>query len=64
VSFHAQIPTAPNTDVLQRIDGAPEVMDAIRARIKPGTVLVTTDLAATPDPRSGTGFTVIDRPTS
>jgi hypothetical protein len=49
VSFHAQpsIPTAPNTDVLQRIDGAPEVMDAIRARIKPGTVLITTDLAAT-----------------
>lgn len=39
-------------------------MDAIRARIKPGTVLVTTDLAATPDPRSGTGFTVMDPPTS
>ena len=66
VSFHAEpsIPTAPNTDVLQRIDGAPEVMDAIRARIEPGTVLVTTDLAATPDPRSGTGFTVMDPPTS
>jgi hypothetical protein len=50
--------------VLQRIDGAPEVMDAIRARIKPVTVLVTTDLAGTPDPRSGTGFTVMDPPTS
>jgi hypothetical protein len=28
-------------------------MDAIRERIKPGTVLVTTDLPATPDTRSG-----------
>jgi hypothetical protein len=37
-------------------------MGAIRARIKPGTVLVTTDLAAIPDTR--TGFTVMDAPTS
>jgi hypothetical protein len=39
-------------------------MDAIRARIKPGTVLVTTDLAAMPETRSGTGFKVMDAPTS
>ena len=47
MGFHADpsVPTAPNTDVLQRIDGAPDVMDVIRDRIKPGTVLVTTDSA-------------------
>ena len=45
MGFHAEssIPAAPNTDVLQRIDGAPEVMDAIRARGKPGPALVTGD---------------------
>jgi hypothetical protein len=57
-------PTAPDTNVLQRIDGAPDVMDVIRDRIKPGTVLVTTDLPATPETRSGQGFTVMDAPTS
>jgi hypothetical protein len=64
MGFHAG-PTAPataGTDLLQRIDGAPEVMDAIRARIKPGTVLVTTDLAATPDTRSGDDLVVMDSP--
>jgi hypothetical protein len=50
--------------VLQRIDGAPDVMDVIRDRIKPGTVLVTTDLSASPETRSGSGFTVMDAPTS
>jgi hypothetical protein len=42
MGFHAgpSVPTAPDTDVLQRIDGAPDVMDVIRDRIKPGTVLV------------------------
>ena len=58
------VPTAPNTDVLQRIDGAPDVMDVIRDRIKPGTVLVTTDSPAQPDTRSGSGFTVMDAPSS
>jgi hypothetical protein len=50
MGFHADpsVPIAPNTDVLQRIDGAPDVMDVIRERIKPGTVLVTTDSPATP----------------
>ena len=45
MGFHAD-PTAPmgtNTNVLQRIDGAPDVMDVVKDRIKPGTVLVTTD---------------------
>ena len=58
------LPTATNTNVLQRIDGAPDVMDVIRDRIKPGTVLVTTDSPATPETRSGSGFTVMDAPSS
>jgi hypothetical protein len=66
MGFHADpsVPTAPDTDVLQRIDGAPDVMNAIRDRIEPGTVLVTTDLPATPETRSGHGFTVMDAPSS
>jgi hypothetical protein len=66
MGFHAgpSVPTAPDTDVLQRIDGAPDVMDVIRDRIKPGTVLVTTDLPASPETRSGSGFTVMDAPSS
>ena len=51
---------APNTSLIQRIDGAPEVMEAIRKLIVPGTVLVTTDLPATPDTRSVKDFTVMD----
>ena len=66
MGFHAEpgVPTAPNTGVLQRIDGAPEVMDAIRTRIKPGTVLVTTDLPATPDTHSDKSLVVMDSPGS
>ena len=64
MGFHADpaLATTPNADVLQRIDGAPGVMDAVRARIKPGTVLVTTDLPATPDTRSGGNLVVMDSP--
>jgi L,D-transpeptidase catalytic domain len=54
--------SAPNTLVLERIEGSPEVMDAIQRRIKPGTVLVTTDLPATPDTRSDKSFVVMDGP--
>ena len=66
MGFHADptVPMAPNTNVLQRIDGAPDVMDVIRDRIKPGTVLVTTDSPATPDTRSGGNFTVMNAPSS
>jgi hypothetical protein len=35
--------------VLERIEGSDEVMEAIKKRLKAGTVLVTTDLPATPD---------------
>ena len=66
MGFHADptVPMAPNTNVLQRIDGAPDVMDVIRDRIKPGTVLVTIDSPATPDTRSGSNFTVMNAPSS
>jgi hypothetical protein len=50
---------APDTALIQRIDGAPEVMEAIRKLIRPGTVLLTTDLPATPDTRSDKDFTVM-----
>jgi hypothetical protein len=53
---------APSTAVLERIEGSPDVMDAIRKRMKPGTVLVTTDLPATADTRSGEDFVVLDAP--
>jgi len=66
MGFHAQLngAAAPGTDTLERIDGAPDVMNAIRARLRPGTVLVTTDLPATSGTRSGNDFTVMDAPTS
>jgi hypothetical protein len=55
---------APDPGVLGRIDGAPDVMNAIRDRLKIGTVLVTTDLPAAPSTRSDPDFTIIDAPTS
>jgi hypothetical protein len=63
-SMPIPVPMAPNTNGLQRIDGAPDVMDVIRDRIKPGTVLVTTDSPARPDTRSGSNFTVMNAPSS
>ncbi len=64
MGFHAdeEAATAPNTAVLERIEGSPDVMDAIRKRMKPGTVLVTTDAPATADTRSGENFVVMDGP--
>jgi len=50
------------TALLERIQGTPEVMDAIRERLKPGTVLVTTDAAASPETRSAKDFVVMDAP--
>jgi hypothetical protein len=64
MGFHAneEGATAPNTVVLERIEGSPDVMDAIRKRMKPGIVLVTTDLPATANARSGENFVVMDGP--
>jgi hypothetical protein len=66
MGFHAQLngAAAPDTDTLERIDGSPDVMNAIRARLRSGTVLVTTDLPATEGTRTSNGFTVMDAPTS
>jgi hypothetical protein len=55
---------APNTAVLQRIDGDSQIMAMIRQKIKPGTVLVTTDLPAAAETRSNRDFMVIDGPAS
>ena len=48
--FHADETgaTAPNSAVLERIEGSPDVMEAIGKRIKPGKVLVTTMLRPPP----------------
>ena len=54
--------TAPNTSVLERIEGSDDVMEAIKKRLKPGTVLVTTDQPATPDTRTDQNMVVIDGP--
>lgn len=64
MGFHAdgEGATTPNTAVLERIKGSAEVMAAIGTHMKPGTVLVTTDAAATPDSRSATDFVVMDGP--
>jgi hypothetical protein len=51
---------APNTSVVERIKPPPDVQDAIDERMKPGMVLVTTDLPATPDTRTGKDFVVMD----
>lgn len=66
MGFHADADgaVAPNTAVLERIEGSDEMMEAIRKRMKPGTVLVTTDLPATPDTRSDKSFVVMDGPGS
>lgn len=66
LGFHADAaaPVASNGDVLPRIGGAPDVMASIRARLKPGTVLVTTDLPATPDTRSDGNLVVMDSPSA
>ncbi len=55
---------APDPDVLGRIDVAPDVTNAIRERLKIGTVLVTTDLPASPATRSDPDFTIIDASTA
>ena len=53
---------APNSAVLERIEGSEQVMDAVKQRLKPGTVLVTTDLPATPDTRTDKSMVVMDGP--
>ena len=64
MGFHAdgEGAVAPSSAVLERIEGSDQVMEAIKKRLKPGTVLVTTDLAATPGTRSDKSMVVMDGP--
>ncbi len=64
MGFHAdgEGATSPTTAVLERIKGSSDVMAAIGKKMRPGTVLVTTDAAATPETRSGEDFVVMDGP--
>lgn len=45
---------------LFRIHGDPTVIDAIKTRMNPGAIMVTTDLPLEPDARSGKDFVVMD----
>ncbi len=64
MGFHAddEGAVAPNSASLERIEGSADVMEAIKKRLKPGTVLVTTDLPATPDTRTDKSMVVMDGP--
>lgn len=50
--------------VLQRISSTQEVLDAMRERMHPGMVFITTDLPAQPDSRSGRDFVIMSQETS
>ena len=68
IGFHRTDPNgavAPDASVVERIKGPPNVIDAIKQRMKPGMVLVTTDLPATEDTRTaGKDFVVMTEGTS
>jgi hypothetical protein len=51
--------SAPDADLLRRITGDTAVIDAMKARMHPGMVLVTTDDPITPDSFTGGGFSII-----
>jgi hypothetical protein len=54
-----QIVAAAETPVLQRITVEKSVIDAMRVRLHPGTLFVTTDLPAHSDTRSGKDFVIM-----
>ena len=68
IGFHRSDPNGaavPDASVVERIKGPPNVIDAIKERMKPGMVLVTTDLPATEDTRTaGKDFVVMTEGTS
>jgi hypothetical protein len=68
IGFHRTDPNGavvPDASVVERIKGPPNVIDAIKQRMKPGMVLVTTDLPATEDTRTaGKDFVVMTEGTS
>jgi hypothetical protein len=51
---------AAGRDVIRRVSGPPAVVEAMKARMHPGMVLVLTDLPATPDTRTGEDFVIMD----
>ena len=49
----------PETDLLNRLHAPDDFMAEIKARMHPGMTLVVSDLAATPDRRSGKDFVIM-----
>lgn len=49
----------PEEDVIRRVGADPGVVEAMKARMHPGMVLVMTDMPAHPDTRSGHDFVVM-----
>lgn len=49
----------PDAAVIGRIKADPAVVEAINARLHPGTILITTDLPLHPDSRSGRDFVIM-----
>jgi hypothetical protein len=52
-------PAAPEEALLQRMTTEPSFMAQVNARMHPGMLLVVTDLATSPDRRTGSDFVVM-----
>ncbi len=50
----------PEENVILRLSAEPKVIEAVKARMHPGMVMVLTDLPAHPDTRSGRDFVVMN----
>ena len=46
-------------DTIRRIQASHDVVQAIRTRMYPGTVMITVDVPLTPDSRTGEDFVVM-----
>jgi hypothetical protein len=51
--------SGPDADLLRRITGDTAVIEAMKERMHPGMVLVTTDEPITPDTFTGGGFSIL-----
>jgi hypothetical protein len=51
----------PDEAVIKRISGEPSVIDAMKARMHQGLVLVLTDLPSHPDTRTGKDFVILNQ---
>jgi hypothetical protein len=54
----------PEEAVLKRIKAGAKVRQAMADRMHPGMILVTTELPAHPDTRTGTDFVLMDTDTT